>query len=90
MTTSQKLSDAFRRFDAANQQDPNTEELEGKTYPKEVLYAIRMTEKLNDFVPDASEALRLTARCQHIRRWEIPRESYENEPRGLFEMAARS
>lgn len=77
MTTSQKLSVAFRRFDAANQQDPNTEEFEGKTYPKEVLYAIRMTEKVNDFAPDASEALQLTARCQHIRRWEIPRESYE-------------
>ncbi|HZJ21304.1 MAG TPA: DUF4202 domain-containing protein, partial [Pricia sp.] len=45
-------------------------------YPKEVLYAIRMTEKLNDFAPGASDALRLTARCQHICRWEIPRESY--------------
>ncbi|MGB7393950.1 MAG: DUF4202 domain-containing protein [Pricia sp.] len=77
MATSQKLAEAFRRFDAANRQDPNTEEFEGKTYPKELLYAIRMTEKLNDFAPDASEALRLTARCQHIQRWEIPRESYE-------------
>ncbi len=26
--------------------------------------------------PDASEELRLAARCQHICRWEIPRQSY--------------
>ncbi len=84
MTTSQKLSGALALFDAANQQDPNKEEFEGKTYPKEVLYAIRMTEKLKDFAPDASEALQLTARCQHICRWEIPRESYEMNRAGYL------
>lgn len=77
MATTDKLLQAFQRFDAANAQDPNTEMYMGNTYPKEVLYAIRMTEKLNDFAPEASEALRLTARCQHICRWEIPRNSYD-------------
>lgn len=77
MATSDKLHQAFLIFDKANEQDPNTVKFMGRTYPKEVLYAIRMTEKLNDFAPDASEALRLTARCQHICRWEIPRESYD-------------
>lgn len=77
MATSDKLIRAFELFDKANAQDPNTEEYGGKTYPKEVLYAERMTERLNQFEPKASEALRLTARCQHICRWEIPRESYE-------------
>ncbi|KQC30259.1 DUF4202 domain-containing protein [Flagellimonas eckloniae] len=77
MVTSPKLLEAFRLFDEANSNDPNVEFHEGKTYPKELLYAKRMTDTLNDFLPDASEALQLTARCQHIRRWEIPRESYE-------------
>ena len=77
MVASEKLQQAFLLFDKANEQDPNTEVYKGQTYPKEVLYAIRMTEKLNDFSPNASEALRLTARCQHICRWEIPRESYD-------------
>ena len=77
MTTSDKLSMAFELFDLANSKDPNTEVFLGREYPKEVLYAMRMTDKLNDFAPNASEALRLTARAQHIRRWEIPRESYE-------------
>lgn len=77
MAASDKLEKAFELFDKANEQDPNREEYQGKEYAKEVLYAIRMTDKLNSFAPDASEALQLTARCQHICRWEIPRDSYE-------------
>ncbi|ASV31650.1 DUF4202 domain-containing protein [Maribacter cobaltidurans] len=77
MPTSDKMYKAFELFDEANKKDPNRETYLGKDYPKEVLYAIRMTEKLNEFEPDASEALKLTARAQHICRWEIPRDSYE-------------
>ncbi len=84
MPAPDKLSKAFQRFDEANGKDPNTEEYSGSTYPKEVLYAIRMTEKMNDFAPDASEALQLTARCQHICRWEIPRESYDMDRAGYL------
>ena len=79
-----KLKNAYRLFDAANEEDPNIEVWEGKEYPKELLYAIRMTNKLNTFAPEASEALQLTARCQHIRRWEIPRESYEMNRAGYL------
>ncbi|UII81269.1 DUF4202 domain-containing protein [Flagellimonas sp. CMM7] len=77
MEASQRLTKAFELFDAANSEDPNTEVFQGKTIPKELLYAKRMTAVLNEFEPDTSEALQLTARCQHICRWEIPRESYE-------------
>jgi len=84
MATTDKLLLAFQLFDDANKQDPNTEEFEGRSYPKEVLYGIRMTERLNAFAPKASEALRLTARCQHICRWEIPRESYEMNREGYL------
>lgn len=77
MGMSKKLLEAFKLFDEANAQDPNKEIFEGAAYPKELLYAERMTDTLNEFEPDASEALQLTARCQHICRWEIPRESYE-------------
>lgn len=77
MGKSEKLLEAFKLFDEANAQDPNKESSEGKLYPKELLYAQRMTDILNEFEPDASEALQLTARCQHICRWEIPRESYD-------------
>jgi hypothetical protein len=35
-----------------------------------------MTQWLDRLQPSASEPLRLAARCQHIRRWEIPRNSF--------------
>ena len=76
MSDPNKLSKAFLLFDQANSEDPNQEEYLGKTYPKELLYAMRMTERLGSYAPNAHEALQLTARCQHIRRWEIPRDSY--------------
>lgn len=84
MVAEEKFINAIERFDAANRQDPNTEVWQGKSYPKELLYAIRMTEKLKDFAPNASEALQLTARCQHIRRWEIPRDTYEAGRKGYL------
>lgn len=84
MANSDRLHRAFQLFDQANGQDPHTELYMGQTYPKEVLYAIRMTEKLNDYAPNASEALQLTARCQHICRWEIPRESYDMNRAGYL------
>lgn len=77
MGTSKKLMEAFKLFDDANAEDPNKEVFDGKEYPKELLYAQRMTDMLDTFEPEASEALRLTVRCQHICRWEILRESYE-------------
>jgi len=38
--------------------------------------AERLSAWVERLAPDASEALRLAARCQHIRRWQIPRASY--------------
>lgn len=84
MATSNKLQKAFAYFDEANAKDPNTEVFEGKTYPKEVLYAQRMTEQLLSFAPDAPEAVQLSARCQHICRWEIARESYDMNREGYL------
>ncbi|TLP75714.1 DUF4202 domain-containing protein [Maribacter sp. ACAM166] len=84
MATPNKLVLAFQQFDAANKQDPYTEIFEGKTYPKEVLYSIRMTECLNEFHPTASEILRITVRCQHICRWEIARASYDMNREGYL------
>jgi hypothetical protein len=67
---------AIDRFDAANAEDPNTEEADGVSHPKELLYAQRMTAWLEKLAPEASEVLRLAARAQHIRRWTIPRRDY--------------
>jgi hypothetical protein len=74
---------AIERFDAANTADPNREaDAAGVEQPRELLYAQRMSEMLERFAPEASEVVRLAARCQHIRRWEIPRDSYPRTPEG--------
>ena len=67
---------ALRRFDAENARDPNREIADGISHPRELLYAQRLTDWVLRLCPDASEELRLAARCQHICRWEIPRNSY--------------
>ncbi|HEX8987848.1 MAG TPA: DUF4202 domain-containing protein [Rhodocyclaceae bacterium] len=67
---------AIALFDAANAEDPNKETAEGKEWPKELLYAHRMTDMLGRFAPDAPEAVQLACRAQHIQRWKTPRSSY--------------
>ncbi len=71
-----RFSKAIAAFDALNSKDPNIEVFEGKDYAKEILYAQRMSQRLLVFEPDASEALQLAARCQHLCRWEIARNEY--------------
>jgi hypothetical protein len=75
---------AIRRFDAENARDPNLE----NGQPRELLYAHRLTGWVLQLCPDASEELRLAARCQHIRRWEIPRDSYPMTRAGYLKWRA--
>ena len=67
---------AIRRFDEENSHDPNFEIVEGVARPRELVYAERLTNWVLKLRPDASEELRLAARCQHICRWTIPRSNY--------------
>ena len=76
MTSTDRFRRAIERFDGANAEDPNRERVDGAEQPRELVYARRMTARLDRFRPDASEAVRLAARCQHIRRWTIPRRDY--------------
>ena len=71
-----RLEEAFRRFDEANEEDPNVEMVHGDPTPRELLYGRRMSARLEAFAPGAPEDVQLAARAQHIRRWEVPRESY--------------
>lgn len=79
-----RFAAAMARFDAANAADPNRELFDGHTYPRTLLYARRMTAWLDKLVPDASEALRLAIRCQHIQRWTIPRRRYPIDRHGYL------
>jgi len=73
---------ALARIDAANAEDPHRIRVGDAERPAELVYSERMTQALARLVPDASEALRLAARAQHLRRWTIPRETYPMDRAG--------
>lgn len=59
--------------DDVHRNDP-TRTAEGEA--AELVYADRMEWWVARLDPDASELLRLAARCQHLERWAVPRESF--------------
>jgi hypothetical protein len=79
---------AQRRFDEENSRDPNTEIIAGVPSPRELIYAQRLTDWVLKLCPDASEELRLAARCQHICRWQIPRGNYPLTRAGYLQWRA--
>jgi hypothetical protein len=84
MTDPQRFDRAIQRFDDENAHDPNAEIIGSTARPRELLYAERLTDWVLKLKPDASEALRLAARCQHLCRWTIPRDTYERTKAGYL------
>ena len=78
------LSPAFAAFDAYNSQDPNKEEVGKTSLSKEVLYGLRMSERLSRYQPESTQAVKLAARCQHIGRWESARLDYPMDRKGYL------
>ena len=79
-----KFEQAIRNIDQKNAEDPHTEVYKEIEYPKELLYSERMSQKLLNFQPDASEELQLAARAQHICRWKYPRDTYPMDRPGYL------
>ncbi len=82
LTSSPQFNAVIAAIDAVNAEDPRTIEVDGQSHPYESTYAERMTETLDRLYPDASELLRIAARAQHIRRWEIPRNKFPKNREG--------
>ena len=83
--TQEHYQAAIAAFDQANAEDPNKEMADGKEHPKELLYAQRMSEMLERYAPEASEAVKLAVRAQHIQRWKTPRSSYPMDKQGYLQ-----
>lgn len=75
------LDATLAAIDAANAEDPRT--VAGRSF--ESLYAERMSARLAALYPDASDLLKIAARAQHLRRWEIPRGDYLQGRKGYNE-----
>lgn len=81
----ERFNQALRRFDEENARDPNVEHINGTPQPRELVYAGWLTKWVLTLCPNASEPLRLAARCQHLCRWEIPRESFPATKAGYLQ-----
>ncbi|KAL8692439.1 MAG: hypothetical protein Q9218_002539 [Villophora microphyllina] len=77
-----KFEIAIRQIDEAHAQDPKRVPSARGEEPYELLYSNKMSEYLEKCNPDASETLRLAVRAQHLRRWEVPRDSYAKTKTG--------
>jgi hypothetical protein len=83
--TNENYQAAIAAFDQANTEDPNKEMADGKEHPKELLYAQRMSEMQERYAPEASEAVKLAVRAQHIQRWKTPRSNYPMDKQGYLQ-----
>lgn len=78
------LQEIYDRIDAENSEDPRQVDDGIVSGPLERIYGLRMSERLAAFYPEASMALQIAARGQHIRRWEIPRDRYPRNREGYL------
>ena len=67
---------AIKLIDSAHAQDPNKISILGSEQPYELHYSEKMTHYLRERDPFAPIPLRLAVRAQHLKRWEVPRDSY--------------
>jgi hypothetical protein len=63
-------------IDSANSRDASKVAVDGRSEPGELAYGRRMSRMLDRFRPEASEALKIAARAQHIERWTSSRANY--------------
>lgn len=81
----QRFLDTIALIDAENGKDPRIDHVGGEAIPRELLYSKRLTEWILRLNPQASEALLLAARSQHIRRWEISRDEFPDGKAGYHQ-----
>jgi len=82
MTDSERFNSAIAKFDAINNTDPRRVTVDGADIGSELLYARQMSQWVDRLYPAAGEVLRLAARAQHIKRWEIPRDTFPMDRAG--------
>lgn len=81
---SERLEKTLTAIDRVNAEDPETVSVNGRPVPSRLRYGHRMSHWLGILEPVASETLQLAARAQHIRRWDIPRDSYPRTRAGYL------
>lgn len=88
MITAEQYQKAIAQIDALHNADPNTVEHDAQTVSAEWLYSERMLQILLLHTPSADYVLKLAAKCQHNKRWEIPRSTFEINKKGYYQWRA--
>lgn len=73
---SDRYDAAVVAIDAANAADPNHVDVRGRRVPLALAHGELATEWITRLVDAPDETLLLAARAHHLRRWEVPRDSY--------------
>ena len=79
---------AIGEIDLLNDGDPNRVEADGRNVGYELFFSEQLIRWVLELAPEASEALMLAARGQHICRWMIPRADYTRDRPGYLKWRA--
>ena len=71
-------------IDAANEDDPDRVVVAGEERPLQQTLGRIASEWVDRLDPDATPAQRLAARAHHLRRWELPRDSFPDGRSGYL------
>lgn len=82
MSDQERFRRADERFEQAHREDPERVRIDGEETPFAVHYHRRLAHWVGLTTSEPSEALRLAARCQHIRRWTLARRDFPEGPEG--------
>jgi hypothetical protein len=80
-----KLEDVLSSIDEINREDSNITLVDDKKQPKELIYGQRMTNCLTLHWPQANELLQIAVRAQHIKRWHLKRNEFEQGKAGYYQ-----
>jgi hypothetical protein len=73
---SERFQQAVDAIDNANAGDPTSVTVRGERRPLALAHGVLATEWVSKLAPDADETWLLAARAHHLRRWELPRNTY--------------
>lgn len=79
-----RFTRAIEAFAAVSAGDPARECLAGESRPRELVQSERLVRWVERLAPEAPEALRLAAHCQHIGRYLLPRSNYPDGRSGYL------
>ena len=86
---SHRLAEVLESIDLANASDPSRLIFEGVEYPAALVEGRRAQWWVRHLRLEASDPLLIAARGHHLRRWEIPRESYPRDRAGYLAWRTR-